>query len=99
MEQPLDVGFGERPRPHLQAVIQGRVEQVDREVQMVRLSEAKGSPALMLDVIEQGRVLVDRDDLWEGLQKRGARARRLARRAEKVAPVALEEDDFEGESL
>ncbi len=70
----------------------------DREVQIVRLADAEGSPALMLDVIEQGRVLVDRDDLWSGLQNGAARVRRLARRAEKVAPAALEEHDLGGGS-
>ncbi len=68
-----------------------------RDVQIVRLSEAKGSPALMLEVIEQGRVLVDRDDLWRGLQKGTARLRRKASSAEKVSPVALEEPELGGD--
>ena len=64
---------------------------IGRELQLVRLSEAKGSPALMLEVIEEGRVLVDRDDLWGGLQKGAARLRRKASSAEKVSPAALDQ--------
>jgi predicted nucleotidyltransferase len=63
---------------------------LSREVQLVRLSEAQASPTLMLDVLEQGRVLVDRDDLWSGLQDRAARWRGLARRAEGSLDVTLD---------
>jgi predicted nucleotidyltransferase len=61
-----------------------------REVQLVRLSQAEGAPALMVDVLEQGRVLVDRDDLWSGLQRRAPRWQRLARRAERSSLPALD---------
>jgi predicted nucleotidyltransferase len=67
---------------------------LDREVQIVKLSEAKDSPALLLEVVEEGRVLVDRDDLWRGLQKGKARLRRKASLAEKVSPVALGEPEL-----
>jgi predicted nucleotidyltransferase len=70
---------------------------IGRELQIVRLSEAKGSPALMLEVIEEGRVLVDRDDLWRGLHKGKARLRRKASLAEKVFPAALDEPEVSGE--
>ena len=73
-------------------------QRIDRDVQIVRLADAKASPVLMLDVIEQGRVLVDREDLWSGLQEGTARLRRLARRAEKAAPAGLEEHDLGGGS-
>ncbi len=55
---------------------------IGREMQLVRLSEAKSSPVLMVDVIDHGRVLVDRDDLWSGLGNAAPRWRRLAREAE-----------------
>jgi len=45
----------------------------------------------MVDVIEQGRVLVDRDGLWSGLQQGAAGWRRLARRIERPLPVAVDE--------
>jgi predicted nucleotidyltransferase len=60
-----------------------------REVQLVRLSEAQATPALIVEVLEQGRVLVDRDDLWSTLQHRVASWRRLARRAERSRPATL----------
>jgi predicted nucleotidyltransferase len=61
-----------------------------REVQLVRLSDAQASPALMLEVLQHGRVLVDRDDLWSGLQKRMPQWRRLARRAERSPPPDID---------
>jgi predicted nucleotidyltransferase len=76
------------------AELAGRLSQrLGRDVQLVRLSEAQGSPALMVDVIEQGRVLVDRDGAWSGLRQGAARWRRLARRVERSLPVALDEHD------
>jgi predicted nucleotidyltransferase len=39
-------------------------ERLGREVQLVRIREAERSPQLMLDVLAQGRVLVDRDRSW-----------------------------------
>jgi predicted nucleotidyltransferase len=66
---------------------------ISRGVQITRLSDAKDSPALMLDVIEQGRVLVDRDDLWHDLKQSERRWRRKARRAERLPLPALDEHD------
>jgi predicted nucleotidyltransferase len=62
-----------------------------REVQLVRLSEAQASPVLMVDVIDHGRVLVDRDDLWSGLVKAAPRWRRRARRVERFSAAAIDE--------
>jgi hypothetical protein len=39
----------------------------------------------MADVIEQGRVLVDREERWPGLQEAMGKWRRLARRVENAA--------------
>ena len=64
---------------------------IGREVQLVRLSEAQASPVLMVDVIDHGRVLVDRDDLWSGLVKAAPRWRRLARGLERLSPAAIDE--------
>jgi predicted nucleotidyltransferase len=61
-----------------------------REVHLARLSETQASPAGIVDVLEHGRVLVDRDDLWSELQRRAPRWRRLARRAQRSLPVALD---------
>jgi predicted nucleotidyltransferase len=68
---------------------------IGREVQLVRLSEAQNSPVLMVDVIDQGRVLVDRDDLWAGLRKAAQRWRRLARGVERSTPAAIEGHDLD----
>jgi predicted nucleotidyltransferase len=68
---------------------------VGREVQLVRLSEAQTSPVLMVDVIDHGRVLVDRGDLWSGLVKAASRWRRLARSAEHSAAAAIDENSLD----
>lgn len=64
---------------------------IGREVQLVRLSEAQTSPVLMVDVIDHGRVLVDRDGLWSSLVEAAPRWRRLARSAERSSPAAIDE--------
>lgn len=66
---------------------------IDREIQLVRLSEAQSSPVLMVDVIDHGRVLVDRDDLWSGLARAASRWRRCARNAERSSLAAIEHLD------
>jgi len=68
---------------------------VGREMQLVRLSEAQTSPALMSDVIDHGRVLVDRDDLWSALKKRAPRWRRLAHRIERSSAAVIDEADLD----
>lgn len=64
---------------------------IGREVQLVRLSEAQTSPVLMVDVIDHGRVLVDRDDLWSGLVGAASRWRRKARSVERSLPTGIDE--------
>lgn len=68
---------------------------IGREMQLVRLSEAQRSPVLMVDVIDHGRVLVDRDDLWSSLGQAAARWRRLARSVERSSPAAIDEHDLD----
>jgi predicted nucleotidyltransferase len=68
---------------------------VGRDVQLVRLSEAEASPILMVDVIELGRILVDRDDLWPGLRQSTARWRRLARSVERTPPPAIDKHELD----
>jgi len=43
---------------------------VDRPVQLVLAADAKASPGLLSDVLRDGRVLIDRDDLWKRLKRR-----------------------------
>lgn len=52
-----------------------------RDVQLVRLGDATSSPPLIADVLERGRVLVDRDRRWPQLQSQAQRWRRRADRA------------------
>jgi predicted nucleotidyltransferase len=67
------------------AGLSGRLsERLGRDVQLVRLREAERSPGLMLDVLAEGRVLVDRDGLWPGLL---AGERRWRRRAAAEPPL------------
>lgn len=53
-------------------------DRIGRDVQLVRLQEAERSPALMVDVLVRGRVLVDRDQLWRSLKTHEPRWRRQA---------------------
>ncbi len=77
------------------AEFEGRLSRrIGREVQLVRLSEAQSSPVLMVDVIDHGRVLIDRDGLWTGLGKGAPRWRRLARSVERSLPVPIEDLDL-----
>jgi predicted nucleotidyltransferase len=64
---------------------------IGRDMQLVRLSEAQTSPVLMSDVIDHGRVLVDRDDLWSAVTGRASRWRRLARGAERSSAAAIDD--------
>jgi predicted nucleotidyltransferase len=50
------------------AELTGRLERrFARPVQLVRLQDAQRAPDLMVDVLADGRVLVDRDGLWSDL--------------------------------
>ncbi len=77
----------------------GRLSQaLARDVHMVRLSDAERSPALMADVTEHGRVLVDRDARWARLHRRAGSWRRLARRGEHSLGAAIDQYDLDGPS-
>jgi predicted nucleotidyltransferase len=41
----------------------------ERKIQIVTLDQARTSPSLLTDVLEEGRVLIDRDGLWFDLKK------------------------------
>jgi predicted nucleotidyltransferase len=53
-----------------------------RRVQLVRLADAEGDPSFLAEVLSEGRVLVDRDDVWPVLRSREPAIRRRGRRAE-----------------
>ncbi len=43
---------------------------VGRPVELVRVQDAEVEPSFLSDVVAEGRVLVDREDLWADLQRR-----------------------------
>jgi predicted nucleotidyltransferase len=76
------------------AELTGRLEeQLGRDVQLVRLQDAESSPLLMHEVLERGRVLVDRDGQWPQLRSKLAVWRRRAAKAEPSLLDAMESLD------
>jgi predicted nucleotidyltransferase len=60
------------------ADLSGRLSRaLGRDVQTVRLADARSVPALLADVVEHGRVLVDREGIWERLVRDVPRLERL----------------------
>jgi predicted nucleotidyltransferase len=69
------------------ADLSGRLSRaLGRDVQTVRLADARRSPGLLSDVVAQGRVLVDRDDTWARVVREVGRARKRG-----SAEVSLED--------
>jgi predicted nucleotidyltransferase len=59
------------------ADLSGRLSRaLERDVQTVRLDDARRTPALLADVLSQGRVLVDRDGTWPRLGREASRVQR-----------------------
>jgi len=68
----------------------GRLERrLGRDVQLVRLQDVEGTPTLMADALDQGRVLVDRDGRWPALKASEPRWRRRAAAAEVPLEQAM----------
>jgi predicted nucleotidyltransferase len=69
-----------------------------RPVDVVGLEQAETMPTLLADILREGRVLVDRDGLWEGLQERrrevsvaaAREEREVAQRAHETVVAARE---------
>jgi predicted nucleotidyltransferase len=53
-------------------------------VDTVTLAQAEAQPSLLADVMREGRVLIDRDDLWDSLQ----------RRRDQILAAGAREDDL-----
>lgn len=60
---------------------------LERTVDVVGMGQAESMPTLLADVLREGRVLVDRDGLWEVLQKRRREIFALAAREERESEV------------
>jgi hypothetical protein len=74
------------------ADIAGRLtRRVGREVQLVRLSDARHTPVLMLAVLRDGRVLIDRDEGWALERAQLSKWQRRARASERPLEEALED--------
>ena len=43
-------------------------ERIARDIQLVRVQDAERSPTVMLDALDHGRVLADRDQVWPRLR-------------------------------
>jgi predicted nucleotidyltransferase len=73
-----------RPEWQAQAGLQRRLRRaLGTPVDLVALEHAETQPSLLADVLREGRVLIDRDDLWGALQ---------GRRAEILAAGAREDE-------
>jgi predicted nucleotidyltransferase len=58
-------------RRHLQ-------KQADRQIHLVLLEDARHSPVLLADVLQEGRVIVDRNGTWPRLTRRQTKLLRNA---------------------
>ena len=66
------------------AELSARIERrLGRAIQLVRLLDAERSPVLLATALEHGRVLVDRDGLWQRLKRAEAHWCRRAAAAER----------------
>ena len=70
------------------AGLAGRLrERVGRDVQLVRFEDAQRSAALIVDALADGRVLIDRDDVWPAVRE----SERDWKRRAAAQDVALED--------
>jgi len=75
-----------RPESMVQADLRIRLRRaLEMPVDVVLLEQAETQPALLADVLREGRVLIDRDDLWSPL---------LQRRDEIMAAGAREDEQI-----
>lgn len=78
------------------AQVTARLERrVARPVQLVRLEDAENVPLLMLEAVEHGRVLIDRDGEWPRLRSRLAILRRRVAKADAPLLEAMQSLDVE----
>jgi predicted nucleotidyltransferase len=66
-----------------QAALHRRLQEaLDRRVHLVTLDDASHAPSLLIDVIDEGRVIVDRDDRWTAIVESRELVAKRARRQE-----------------
>jgi predicted nucleotidyltransferase len=79
------------------ADIAGRLTgRVGREVQLVRLPDAQRTPVLMLAILREGRVLIDRDGRWARARAQLPKWQLRVREVEGPLEEALEDLGLEG---
>jgi len=77
------------------AQLTGRLERrLGHDIQIVRLQDAEQTPSLMADALEQGRVLIDRDNRWRQLKGREATWRRRAKASDVPLKDAMPDLDL-----
>ncbi len=64
---------------------------LDRPVHVVGLEQAETMPTLLSDVLQEGRVLIDRDGLWNALWERRDEVSAAARREESATAIRAHE--------
>lgn len=83
------VGLTDRRRGLPLARLAMKLETVlARPVQIVSLSEAESSPALLADALRDGRVIVDRDGIWDRLRGKEEELARRVRAADAELQAA-----------
>lgn len=67
---------------------------IGRPVDVVRLDDAEADPSFLADLVAEGRVLVDRENLWHTLKERELQLRQRGRRLDaRRARIALDSVD------
>ena len=78
------------------ADLSGRLTRaVGRDVQLLRLRDARVRPSVFVDVLDQGRVLIDRERKWESLREERGQAREQAATQPSLSELASEVESLE----
>jgi predicted nucleotidyltransferase len=56
---------------------------LDRRIDLLALEQAHSTPELMAELVEEGRVVIDREDLWPELRAQAPALIRAAQRSER----------------
>lgn len=76
----VDILVDRQSGPGLRAVARRLSARLGRPVQLIALEDAENAPLLLAEVLRDGRVLVDRNELWHRLRGGKARIERRAAR-------------------
>jgi predicted nucleotidyltransferase len=82
----LLVSFAREEAPTAASLAASLTEEMGRRVQVVSVATVRRTPLLLVDILRDGRVLVDRDDEWPAL----TRDERAIRRKAAVAEADLD---------